>query len=260
VCLSCPAVRLCPFAHAWHTHPLPLPSPPPPNNSQGTYNPTAGSTSSAACMTCDSVRVLHVHFTSCAPFFTHRHLPSPPIHAHTIPRNQGYFNPSTGAAACQPCNLGMESGNGAVSCTDCVAGRFNDRRVGFCIRCLDVGSYSTAGASACRYTADSCPAGTYASAPASCYACEAGSYSAAGAASCAFTSASCPVGTYARAPSSCILCIVGTYNPTAGGSSCLSCPTVRGGCAAQRCLRYSLPHLRSLPYSLFPTFPQAGHC
>jgi hypothetical protein len=100
------------------------------------------------------------------------------------------------------------------SCIACAAGTFSAGGVSPCSSCA-AGAYSAAGAASCTFANTSCPAGTYASAPASCLACAAGKFSAGGTSSCF----ACAAGKFSTGGASSCLCPAGTYSPT-----CTDCP------------------------------------
>ena len=124
-----------------------------------------------------------------------------------------------------------------ASCRPCAAGFFSSSGASFCSACAP-GAFGIAGASTCAFSATSCPAGTFASAPASCLPCAAGRYGA----SLNNTGSSCD------GP-----CGAGGYCPQGSSSpSQISCPSgfvcPVGSGDPQRC-----------PTGSFPA-PDATHC
>jgi sugar lactone lactonase YvrE len=109
----------------------------------------------------------------------------------------------------------------AYALTPCPPGAYSSAAgtdsSGFCTPCPNT-TFSPAGAALC---AAACPAGTFASSPASCLPCAAGSSSATGASICTL----CAAGTYslAAASSSCAACPSGTYSGL-GATFCIDCP------------------------------------
>ena len=131
--------------------------------------------------------------------------------AGSVSNSSSYF--------CSFCPPGSYSLVGASACSACAAGKFSDSGASACTTCA-AGAYSVAGAPSCGFSVSTCPAGTYASAPASCLPCAAGTFSSGGNALCS----SCPAGTFSLDGASlCTDCAAGTYSPSTGASFCSSC-------------------------------------
>jgi sugar lactone lactonase YvrE len=120
---------------------------------------------------------------------------------------------------CSFCPPGTFSPSGAITCSSCAAGTFSGSGASTCTTCA-AGDFSAAGALSCAFSASTCPAGTYASAPASCLPCAAGMRRLGGAAPCT----SCDPGTFSLAGASlCMNCTAGTFSSAVGASSCTPC-------------------------------------
>jgi len=146
---------------------------------------------------------------------------------------------TVGASSCSyssnTCPAGTYA-SGIAACTNCASGTYSTGGAAACVSCAS-DTYSTVGASSCSYSANTCPAGTYASGTAACDSCAIGTYSTVGASSCSYSDNTCPAGTYASGTAACDSCASDTYS-TVGASSCSysanTCPagTYASGTAA----------------------------
>jgi len=130
---------------------------------------------------------------------------------------------TVGASSCSyssnTCPAGTYA-SGIAACTNCASGTYSTGGAAACVSCAS-DTYSTVGASSCSYSANTCPAGTYASGTAACDSCASGTYSTGGEAVCD----SCPSGKYndqtqRTAEADCKTCASGTVS-MGGASRCL---------------------------------------
>ena len=139
---------------------------------------------------------------------------------------------------CTNCVAGKYIGTvGAIfdwSCKDCEAGKYSDitgaKSASDCTNCT-AGKYSTSGASACLFTSDSCPRGTFANSTASCTDCSPGKYSnITGATNCT----NCTAGKYSEvrrltSADACAECEAGKYSNIIGATSVSNCTNCEAG-------------------------------
>ena len=201
----------------------------------GTWSDTIGSSSSSNCQKC----LRGTFSTATAASSIHSCNTCPP-------GKKSQVLGANNSQVCVPCEIGKASGSGAIVCTNCVAGKYqNTRGNGNCISCMPGTRNVLEGSTEClectagrasktsnndQLKCDTCVPGRYQSSngQTTCLSCQPGRYTNEfGASICK----NCAKNYFAMASRSslCIPCLKGRYTASTGQSDCVSCAAGRYG-------------------------------